>query len=52
MGKLSQRKVVVLGARFGELDIKKELRRKACAEVIRVLRGKQPKILVNRELLR
>lgn len=31
---------------------KKELRRKACAEVIRVLRGGIPKNLVNREVLR
>lgn len=30
----------------------KELRRKACAEVIRILRGKIPTNLVNRELLR
>lgn len=44
------RTVAVLGARFGEL--KKELSRKACAEVIRVLRGKVPKNLVNRDLLR
>jgi D-3-phosphoglycerate dehydrogenase len=29
-----------------------ELRRKACAEVIRVLRGSVPKNLVNREVLR
>jgi len=30
----------------------KELRRKACAEVVRTLRGKVPKNLVNREVLR
>jgi D-3-phosphoglycerate dehydrogenase len=29
-----------------------ELRRKACAEVIRILRGRTPKNLVNREVLR